>query len=659
MGGLCKIKTLIPAPQDGEDGQDAVAYDVHPAVAVVSADADGNVTTGAIEVTAYRIVGGTRSSNLLGVVAQAYGADPYPYYAAQYRIDSGSWTNCGNISVGAGLQAALGYGIPAAAVATTTKKISVRLIKVISQSTSQILGYASDLTIVKDGKTGDAGPKYYYDGEYPAGGQRYEILDGWAPVVEYHTSGNDEIYWYLNAKNNVASNGTFIAPSAQNNTWKLADKFSVFITQAIFAKYAQFGGAIFNGNWMMSANGHIGALAINGTSKMVCHNPTEDTNVLPQSLFNAAYPSGMVARLYEDINENPNGQTTTWNSNNTSVHWHNSIALTAGKHYVYTREFDLIEFPLSLVVGDSNGNILMTLAHTEAGSDICVGGVFTVNASGTYKLGIVDENGAGGSALNDRCILQEALFVPNYCVDLATGESFQKKAYSEGGTRSPFKFVTGTEFAGALWDNCSIFTGGLSGTVTNYTLPWDTSQSGRRLVITNAYWGGQYSYGDANIAAPAGKYFFYNGRVLSNIKVQERSGVELLGYGSKDVFYGWIVLEKFDMITSKRYGRNIKCLAFGAINGTSSSASLSGVATENSSINLSVTRTAVGKYTLSFANNIFSAAENVVAQLTPMGTLTSATIASRTVTSISIETRVNGTLTDGSFTFALYNSRQW
>ena len=60
-------------------------------------------------------------------------------------------------------------------------------------------------------------------------------------------------YWYLNAD---TDQGTTPADTA-GNPWTMARNFGMVITEAIFAPFAKFGGAIFAGNIIFSANGSI------------------------------------------------------------------------------------------------------------------------------------------------------------------------------------------------------------------------------------------------------------------------------------------------------------------------------------------------------------------------------------------------------------------
>ena len=108
-----------------------------------------------------------------------------------------------------------------------------------------------------------------------------------------------------------------------------------------------------------------------------------------------------------------------------------------------------------------------------------------------------------------------------------------------GGVRSPFTFSEdslNTDYT----DNVSLF-GVQSGSHTMYQLPWDVSQNGRHITLTNylAYINGadQTSLGYIDIGAPSGKYFYEDG-VRKNTLIFSREVVELVGYGNSTNFYG-------------------------------------------------------------------------------------------------------------------------
>lgn len=71
----------------------------------------------------------------------------------------------------------------------------------------------------------------------------------------------------------------------------------------------------------------------------------------------------------------------------------------------------------------------------------------------------------------------------------------------------------------------------------------------------------------ASIALPnyySNMGFFENGRLYKSISFS-REALELIGYGTPDTFYGWIVTNRNDVLTNSYYGKEVKALAWGEI----------------------------------------------------------------------------------------------
>lgn len=101
-------------------------------------------------------------------------------------------------------------------------------------------------------------------------------------------------------------------------------------------------------------------------------------------------------------------------------------------------------------------------------------------------------------------------------------------------------------------------------------LPWTLEHSGRRVCLVNYKWGSNTTVGTMSITAPSGKYFYEDGISKATITFS-RELVELLGYGDNTTFFGWIVVNRLDLMTSKKYGKNMKFLAQGTVTVSSTS----------------------------------------------------------------------------------------
>lgn len=197
----------------------------------------------------------------------------------------------------------------------------------------------------------------------------------------------------------------------------------------------------------------------------------------------------------------------------------------------------------------------------------------------------------------------------------------------------------------------------------NNMLSWTLNDSGRIMRIANWKFNGETFTGKATVSAPSGKYFFEDGLSKSTLTVS-REMVELIGYGDDRTFYGWIVVRRIDLGSTKRYGRGLKVLAQGMVSGYSSGASISYKTFDGSS--MSVTRLSEGRYQISFSSAWFSSASNCLVMLTGYGYSSGsstapikATLTSRNTTSIIVDTSDDASRNDGSFMFYISNLNDW
>ena len=98
----------------------------------------------------------------------------------------------------------------------------------------------------------------------------------------------------------------------------------------------------------------------------------------------------------------------------------------------------------------------------------------------------------------------------------------------------------------------------------NIALPWTLDNSGRRVTLVNYKWGANTTVGYMSISAPSGKYFFEDGLSKTSISFS-RELIELLGYGDNTTFFGWIVVNRRDLVTTKRYGQFVQVMCQGFV----------------------------------------------------------------------------------------------
>ena len=225
-----------------------------------------------------------------------------------------------------------------------------------------------------------------------------------------------------------------------------------------------------------------------------------------------------------------------------------------------------------------------------------------------------------------------------------------------GSLRNPFTLV-GDSFNTNYNDNVAVLSSG-GGWANVYSMPWDVSQSGRRLTIVNYKWGSTMAWGQAAINAPSGKYFYEDGIQKNKLKVSHEI-IELIGYGTSSQFYGWIVLNRIDLMTTQKYGHCLKALAFGTVTGTKTSANISYKTFDGSTMGAS--RVSEGVYKVTFPSSWFNDTNycrviptgrgNTVGNSSPC----KANLASVGSGNFTVDTSDDSSRNDGSFDFIIYN----
>lgn len=192
-------------------------------------------------------------------------------------------------------------------------------------------------------------------------------------------------------------------------------------------------------------------------------------------------------------------------------------------------------------------------------------------------------------------------------------------------------------------------------------LPWTLEHSGRRVCLVNYKWGSNTTVGTMSITAPSGKYFYEDGISKSTITFS-RELVELLGYGDNSTFFGWIVVNRLDLMTSKKYGKNMKFLAQGTVTVSSTSSYSVKYQTFDGST-ITVSRLGKGQYRIYmssswnmsgyfqvFLSGIFSAVDN-----TPIY----ATLKALYSYYFDVYTADDNSTNDGSFSFLVVSTGDW
>ena len=160
-----------------------------------------------------------------------------------------------------------------------------------------------------------------------------------------------------------------------------------------------------------------------------------------------------------------------------------------------------------------------------------------------------------------------------------------------GSFRSPF-VPAGGGYESKFADNISLVT--RKGTLDLHIKSTGLDQVGRVVHLTHFRWNNQdEDYGNVYVDVPEGFFIYENGVAFQKIRIS-RECVTLLGLGDDKNFFGWCVIGRCDLMTNRAYGRNKKVLAYGRVNGTSSSASIKYRTFDGST--LSVNRLSTGRY---------------------------------------------------------------
>lgn len=189
----------------------------------------------------------------------------------------------------------------------------------------------------------------------------------------------------------------------------------------------------------------------------------------------------------------------------------------------------------------------------------------------------------------------------------------------------------------------------------NIDLPWTLENSGRRVTLVNYRWGSNTTVGYMSITAPSGKYFFEDGIQKSTISFS-RELVELLGYGDSSTFFGWIVINRRDVMTTGKYGSFLQYLAGGIVTVSGTSVSMKQKTFDGTKMTIS--RTGVGRYTVYLP---WSLSSKYFVQMTGYytGTPIYATIYGLYSSYFYVQTGDDSSANEGSFCFQVFSTADW
>lgn len=172
----------------------------------------------------------------------------------------------------------------------------------------------------------------------------------------------------------------------------------------------------------------------------------------------------------------------------------------------------------------------------------------------------------------DKNSSQDTLLIDNETGKVSTALIDVKKVVAEGiyvqdliisgSSRSPFlQAIAGKDMSYS--DN--VFLQGANEWINNYSLEWNTAQSGRLIRLANCHWKNNTVGGYGMIKAPDENHFFFiNGEKMSRLYIAEQEMVEILGIGDRTEFIGWAVTNKVHL-NYYLNGMNVPILIMGKV----------------------------------------------------------------------------------------------
>ncbi len=308
--------------------------------------------------------------------------------------------------------------------------------------------------VLTNGSVGATGPSYYYlgewadvnDSEYIPNGTRIEATQYERPFISYTQDGETLYFLYVGGgtgEDALVTNSTRENPALDSEHWEpMQSQNKYIISKAIFAQFAKFGGAVFNGDWMISAYGRIDGVMFQGDNRVVGGIVGEGSpsfSIPAYTLFDKQNPKATVdSLLYEsDLELEDAGP------HEISL---GTVSLEAGATYsvrVYGRQQNEHG---DVWVAISNGSFsLDALKMFKEGDNVAASyssqGFFRVSEDGDYSVSIYEK----GTQLNppDATLtyygaimefveIAKVSFAPIYAVDLFAGGTIQRNTMYSG-----------------------------------------------------------------------------------------------------------------------------------------------------------------------------------------------------------------------------------
>lgn len=338
---------------------------------------------------------------------------------------------------------------------------------------SSVTGQTASLSVpvLTNGSVGATGPSYYYlgewadktSGDYIPDGTTIQTTEFERPFVSYTDQNGTMLYYLYIGDGSIQAPTTATEESRRDNPYVVAPAYweqmqsqnKYIIAKAIFSKYANFGGAIFNGDWLLSSNGHIGNNSFESSDRISVSTFGSDTTelVVPHALFDIQNPSKDSEQQYaEDFDSSQPVITPDTPGHKCEIAGGNGFRLEEGKTY-YVRAYayttgselnvqHLPHYYLQLLNGNGGSLNIVDLFTQDGISWRNNIAFFRVADTGTYYFGIeatpkkkVGEADEYGRLWMETWSFGIAHFVPRYAVDFLAGMVIQGHGLSSGAQR--------------------------------------------------------------------------------------------------------------------------------------------------------------------------------------------------------------------------------
>ena len=211
--------------KDGDNGDDAVTYEIRLSPSVVTRHNDNTFTPSSVVLSSYRKVGDGSPAAFSGYMTIQT--------ATGYVVHSGTHSQ---------------YGLTPSA--SWDWPLKVKMWASIADANAEETPLAEEsIHMVSDGESGDTQLMYYPAGEYSSI-KTYTRTDRLCPVVLYNN-----YYYYLKVATNRVE-GMAHDPT-DSDYWGLATQFIFAIFQAVFAAFANLGSFVISGDFFISQYGTL------------------------------------------------------------------------------------------------------------------------------------------------------------------------------------------------------------------------------------------------------------------------------------------------------------------------------------------------------------------------------------------------------------------